>query len=201
MDVYTASVRDRLRSALHEAQAQLTTEACWQKWYYNRKIGIVNLKPGNLVLVKADAWKGKRKIKDRWKKRLGRWCGKSWLMSPPMKWQNQHRMVMSPPLKLASSHCVRGWHSLVYGQPSYTGQVYQSHPMQDYLCLEVMKWGCHKRKMAGWSPNDLPVKLPWGGKMGELQLRPWMSTGGSTEDGWRTTGKVIWLQTSEGTCM
>ena len=26
----------------------------------------MNLKPGNLVLVKADAWKGKRKIKDRW---------------------------------------------------------------------------------------------------------------------------------------
>ena len=26
----------------------------------------MNLKPGDLVLVKADAWKGKRKIKDRW---------------------------------------------------------------------------------------------------------------------------------------
>ena len=35
------------------------------KWYYNRKIGAVNLKPGDLVLVKVDAWKGKRKIKDR----------------------------------------------------------------------------------------------------------------------------------------
>ena len=36
------------------------------KWYYDRKIGTVNLKPGNLVLVKADTFKGKRKIKDRW---------------------------------------------------------------------------------------------------------------------------------------
>ena len=26
----------------------------------------MGLKPGNLVLVKADAFKGKRKIKDRW---------------------------------------------------------------------------------------------------------------------------------------
>ena len=26
----------------------------------------MNLKPGDLVLVKADAFKGKRKIKDRW---------------------------------------------------------------------------------------------------------------------------------------
>ena len=32
----------------------------------DRNIGAVNLKPGDLVLVKADAFKGKRKIKDRW---------------------------------------------------------------------------------------------------------------------------------------
>ena len=55
-----------MRNTLQEVQAQSTAEACRQKWYYNRKIGTVNLKPGNLVLVKADAWKGKRKIKDRW---------------------------------------------------------------------------------------------------------------------------------------
>ena len=66
VDVYVASVRDWLRSTLQEAQAQLTAEACQQKQYYDRKIGAMNLKPGNLVLVKADAWKGKRKIKDRW---------------------------------------------------------------------------------------------------------------------------------------
>ena len=66
VDTYVASVRDQFRSALREAQAQSTTEACQQKWYYDRKVGTVNLKPGDLVLVKADAWKGKRKIKDRW---------------------------------------------------------------------------------------------------------------------------------------
>ena len=66
VDTYLASVRNQLRSALREAQAQSTTEACRQKQYYNRKVGAVNLKPGNLVLVKADAWKGKRKIKDWW---------------------------------------------------------------------------------------------------------------------------------------
>ena len=66
VDMYIASVKDRLRSTLQKAQAQSTVEACQQKWYYDRKIGAVNLKPGNLVLVKADTWKGKRKIKDRW---------------------------------------------------------------------------------------------------------------------------------------
>ena len=67
VDMYVASVRDRLRSALQEAQAQSTAEACQQKWYYDRKKSTVNLKPGDLVLVKADAWKGKKKIKNRWK--------------------------------------------------------------------------------------------------------------------------------------
>ena len=64
--MYIASVWDRLRTALREAQAQSTVKASRQKWYYNRKICAMNLKPGDLVLVKADAWKGKRKIKDRW---------------------------------------------------------------------------------------------------------------------------------------
>ena len=54
VDVYVASVQDRLRTALWETQAQLMVEACRQKRYYDRKIGVVNLKPGNLVLVKAD---------------------------------------------------------------------------------------------------------------------------------------------------
>ena len=48
---------------------------------------------------------------------------------------------------------------------------------------EVMKRGRHKRKMARQSPNDLPVKLPWGGKVGSCSLGLWTSTGASTEDG------------------
>ena len=66
VDVYAASIRNRLRSALQEVQAQSTAEVDQQKWSYDRKIGAVNLKPGNLILVKADAWKGKKKLKDRW---------------------------------------------------------------------------------------------------------------------------------------
>ena len=65
VDVYVASVWDRFRTALQEAQAQSMAEACQQKWYCDRKIGTVNLKPGDLIQVKADAFKGKRKIEDR----------------------------------------------------------------------------------------------------------------------------------------
>ena len=66
VDEYMASVQDSLRTTLQEAQTQSMAEACWQKWYYDHKMGTMNLKPGNLVLVKADAFKGKRKIRDRW---------------------------------------------------------------------------------------------------------------------------------------
>ena len=61
-----ATVCDWLRTTLWEAQDQSTAEAQWKKQYYDQKIGTMDLKPGDLVLVKADAFQGKRKIKDRW---------------------------------------------------------------------------------------------------------------------------------------
>ena len=91
VDVYVASVRDRLRSTLWEVQAQSTAEACQQKQYYDRKIGAVNLKPGDLVLVKADACKGKRKIKDRWEEETWEVVHQIPADIPSYKVMNQHR--------------------------------------------------------------------------------------------------------------
>ena len=86
VDTYVASVRDQLRSTLREAQAQSTTEACQQKRYYDRKVGAVNPKPDDLVLVKVDAWKGKRKIKDRWDEETWEVSQQIAATCPPMKW-------------------------------------------------------------------------------------------------------------------
>ena len=88
--MYVASVRDRLRSTLQEVQAQSTMEAHQQKWYYDRNIGTVNLKPGDLVLVKADAWKGKRKIEDRWEEETWEVVGQITADIPSYKVMNQH---------------------------------------------------------------------------------------------------------------
>ena len=90
VDMYVASVRDRLRSTLWEVQAQSTAKGCQQKWYYDRKIGAVNLKPGNLVLVKADAWKGKRKIKNRWEEETWEVVQQVTTDVPSYKVMNQH---------------------------------------------------------------------------------------------------------------
>ena len=90
VDGYVTSVWDRLRTALWDAQAQSMEEVHQQKWYYDRKIGAVNLKPGDLVLVKADAFKGKRKIKDRWEEET--WEVVYCIMTdvPSYKVMNQH---------------------------------------------------------------------------------------------------------------
>ena len=88
--MYVASVRDRLRSALWEVQAQSTAEAHQQKRYYDRKIGAVNLKPGDLVLVKADAWKEKRKIKDRWDEETWKVVQQIMADVPSYEVMNQH---------------------------------------------------------------------------------------------------------------
>ena len=41
------------------------SEAERQKWYYDRKANVISLEKGDLVLVKADAYRGKRKVKDK----------------------------------------------------------------------------------------------------------------------------------------
>ena len=132
MDEYVASVWDRLRTALWDAQAQSTAEACRQKWYYDRKIGAVNLKPGNLVLVKADAFKGRRKIKNRWEEDT--WEVVHHIMTDVLLCSDEPKwLVTSPAPKPTSTHCTRGWHSFMYRHSSSMGQVYQPHPMQDYF--------------------------------------------------------------------
>ena len=169
VDMYIASVRDRLRSTLQEVQTQSTMEACWQKWYYDRKIGAVNFKPGDLVLVKVDAWKGKRMIKDRWEEET---------------WEVVHQIMADVhSYKVMNQH---GWSQVLHwnwllliasevGVPLCMG----NHHTQDgctsptpckTTSVRCDEKGCHKRKMVRWSPNDLPVKLPWGGKMGSCSL-------------------------------
>ena len=170
VDVYIASVRDRLRSTLWEAQAQSTVEACWQKWYYDRKIGTVNLKPGDLeVMVKTDAWNGKRKIKDRWEEETWEVVHQIVADIPSYKVTNHHGGPQVPTktdfflsYQRLAFPCV--WTTVIHG----TGV--QVSPHAKLPSLEVMRRGCHKRKMARWSPNNLPVKLPWGGKMGSCSL-------------------------------
>ena len=188
--MYVVSVRDRWRSTLSEEQAQSTTEACWQKWYYERKIGTLNLKPGDPVLVKADGWKGKRKIKDRWEEET---------------WEVVHQIVADvPSYEVMNQH---GWSWVLHqnqlllivsevGIPLCMG----SHRTWDRCtsltpCKTTFIGGDKKRmpqerdgKAVTWQPTS---KASLGWKNGKMWLRLWTSTRPSTEDGGRP--QVKWF--------
>ena len=59
-------VRRHFKEAYAEAHLQTNSKADRQKRYYDRVISTMQLMPGNLVLMKLDAFQGKRKVKDRW---------------------------------------------------------------------------------------------------------------------------------------
>ena len=67
IDEYVASLYDRLWESLAIAQDCAIKEAQRQKWLYNRKVGAIELRPGDHVLVRLDAFRGqRRKLKNRW---------------------------------------------------------------------------------------------------------------------------------------
>ena len=66
MPAYVAEVRRRFKEAYAEAHLQMNCEAKKQKWYYDRTMSTAQLVLGDVVLVKNDAYQGKRKVKDRW---------------------------------------------------------------------------------------------------------------------------------------
>ena len=129
----------------------------------------MNLKPGNLVLVKADAWKGKRKIKykrdeETWEVsrqiatdvpsyKVTNQCGQSQVLH-----QNQLLLIASEvaiPLCMGNCHA---WHSCTSPTPCKTTSFRGDEERMP------------QEKMARHSPDDLSVKLPWGGKIGSGSL-------------------------------
>ena len=64
--VYVEDVRKCFKEAYTEAHLPTNSEAEWQKWYYDRATSTVQLMPGDVILMKLNAFQGKRKAKDRW---------------------------------------------------------------------------------------------------------------------------------------
>ena len=63
---YVEEVRKPFKEAYTKAHLQTNSEVEQQKWYYDRATSTVQLMPGDVVLMKLDAFQGKRKAKDRW---------------------------------------------------------------------------------------------------------------------------------------
>ena len=66
MEVSVVAMQKRLKQAFAVARHLTSQEAARQRRYYDRKAGAVALQPGDVVMVHADGFVGKRKVKDWW---------------------------------------------------------------------------------------------------------------------------------------
>ena len=66
MEVSVAAMQKRLKEAFAVARHLTSQEAARQRCYYDCRVGAVALQPGDVVMVRADGFMGKRKVKDRW---------------------------------------------------------------------------------------------------------------------------------------
>ena len=166
VDKYVATVHDQFRATLQEAQAQSMAEAQWQKWYCDWKIGAMELEPGDLVLVKADAFKGKRKIKDRWEDKACEVVHQSCIL--------HHSQLLLVPSETGVPLCVgicQAWDwctspTPVKPTPKGSGNM-------------IMPWVASG--LATTQHQTSKTSLGW--INGKLWILPWMSTRASTEDG------------------
>ena len=60
-DEYVTSLYDKLKSALASVRDTAILETQRQKWLYDLKARVVELHPGDKVLVKLDAFRGQRR--------------------------------------------------------------------------------------------------------------------------------------------
>ena len=68
VQAYVEEVRKHFKEAYTEVHLQTNSKAGRQKRYYDRVTGTVQLMLGDVVLIKLDAFQGKRKVKDWWSK-------------------------------------------------------------------------------------------------------------------------------------
>ena len=66
MEVSVVAMQKRLKEAFAVARCLTSEEVAKQCHYYDRKAGAVALPPGDIVMVRTDAFVGKQKVKDRW---------------------------------------------------------------------------------------------------------------------------------------
>ena len=138
----------------------------------------MNLKPGDLVLVKADAFKGKRKIKDMWKE---------------YTWEVVHQITSYEVMDQHRRSCILHRNQLLLimsevGNPLCIGICHAwdrcTSPTQ---CKSTSTGGETKmmpQENIGSAITQCPAsKTSLGWINGKLQLLPWMSTRASTEDG------------------
>ena len=64
--VYYITILSTMKECCEEARRSNARKSQRQTRFYNRRFNTSNLRPGDKVLLRTDAFKGKRKLKDNW---------------------------------------------------------------------------------------------------------------------------------------
>ena len=107
VNCYIAKLCEWLWEAFKEVKVWSTSKAERQKWYYDRKANAISLETGDLVLAKADTYRGKMKVKDQWEEEpyeVEHQVAEEGSPFLPAE-KPVGRMLTSPPPKLTFSHC------------------------------------------------------------------------------------------------
>ena len=160
----------------------------------------MNLKPGDLVLVKVDAWKGKREIKDRWDEETWKVSWQIMADVPSYEVMNQHRwsqVLHRNQLLLIASE---------FGVPLCMGNCHTQDRCTSPTPCKTTSLGGDGKRMP--QEKDGKAVTQWPTSKASLGWKKWevvawiMDVYWSIHWGWvKITGKVIWLQNLEGTHM
>ena len=158
VDHYITELCERLWEAFKEAQVQSTSEAERHKWHYTRKANTISLEAGDLVLVKANGYGGK---KGEWSVE-GRtiWRGVPICRRhpfPPFE-KPVDQTLMSPSPKLPFSHCFDRRYLSLCDCAGQVGQVHHHQPRGNKL-RKVRLRKHHKVKVVHCQPSIRQVRL------------------------------------------
>ena len=149
MPAYVMEVRRCFKEAYAEAHLQTNCEAKKQKHYYDRATSTTQLVPGNVVLMKNDAYQGKQKVKDWWSETEYVVVHQVTDGIPAYEVKDEAGNVKdhTPQLAIPCGHPNRGHHALGSRCISFRGKHCLIHPCRTYLIRGRKRFA---RGIHGW---------------------------------------------------
>ena len=135
MPAYVMEVRRRFKEAYAEAHLQTNCKAKKQKRYYDLATSTAQLVPGDMVLMKSDAYQGKQKVKDRWSETeyvVVRQVADG-ILAYEVKDEVGNVKDRTPQLAIPCGHPDRGHHALGSRHVNFRRKCCSIHPCGTYL--------------------------------------------------------------------
>ena len=115
VDHYIAELYEWLWGAFKEAQVQSTSEVERQKQYCYRKANVISLEPGDVVLVKANAYRGGGKWRTGGRRNNMKWSARLLKTSLPTLWRASGQDTPESSTEIDFFSSLLQWDSHLYG--------------------------------------------------------------------------------------